>query len=162
MFKIEETDLLCNRGDECPFKYGMAITDEKGYISYKDENENQYWYDAKNNVLYDADYKKSSVDIKTLTIELAKFQVGDKLKFNIYEKNGYNKKPLLSKTFTVNAETDIVNIYLSASDTTIGEISNKKQTYWYDISLNEDKTTLGYDTDGPKLFIIYPAKGDGE
>jgi hypothetical protein len=37
----------------------------------------------------------------------------------------------------------------------IGGYTNIQQEYWYEITLN-DEVTLGYDSDGPKVLILYP------
>jgi hypothetical protein len=91
------------------------------------------------------------------------FQPGDLIKLRVYEKNGYDKEVKLEKEVVVDCETEIAQIVLEESDTLFAPISNKRLIYWYDISLNEDKTIIGYDNeDGPKQFIITPAKGGNE
>lgn len=103
-----------------------------------------------------------------LTIPLSttdnyEFEVGDIIKLRVYEKNGYNKEPVLEKDFEVDEATEKVNIVLSEEDTMFAPILNKAQTYWYDISLNETQTIVGYtEEDGPKLFIVTPAKGGSD
>ncbi len=100
-----------------------------------------------------------------LTIPLSEeenymFEQGDVVKLRVYEKNGYTKEPVLEKDYAVEEETEQVNIVLSEEDTLFAPESNKAQTYWYDISLNETQTIVGYSTSsGPKLFIVTPAKG---
>ena len=90
------------------------------------------------------------------------FQVGDKVKLNIYNKNGYDSEPLKTKEVVVDTASESVTIVLDADDTTFGEIANKPVTYWYDITLNEDQTVVCYNEEGPAEFIQYPAKGDDE
>lgn len=66
---------------------------------------------------------------------------------------------LLKKVVTVGEESETVTIFLDSADTRIGEIINKPEKYWYEIELNpdtNDQTIIGYDEDGPKLFILYP------
>ena len=88
------------------------------------------------------------------------FQTGDIIKLRIYEKNGYTQETKLEKDFEVSEPTEIVNIILEEEDTMFAPISNKTIEYWYDISLNEDKTIIGYTKeDGPRLFLIDPALG---
>jgi hypothetical protein len=41
-------------------------------------------------------------------------------------------------------------------------IKNKRYTYWYDISLNDTFTLLGYDDEGAGKMIVYPALGGDE
>ena len=91
------------------------------------------------------------------------FEIGDIIKLRVYEKNGYTKEPVLEKDFEVDETTEQVNIVLDEEDTLFAPESNKAQTYWYDISLNETQTIVGYSSEnGPKLFIITPAKGGNE
>lgn len=91
------------------------------------------------------------------------FDVGDIIKLRVYEKNGYTKEPVLEKDFEVDEATEQVNIELDEEDTLFAPESNKALTYWYDISLNETQTIVGYNSEnGPKLFIITPAKGGNE
>ena len=90
------------------------------------------------------------------------FKIGDKVAFNIYEKNGYNKEPLLKKEIIVKDESDSVDICLTEQDTTFGTPVNKETIFWYDITLNDNLTIVCYNEDGAREFIEYPAKGDGE
>ena len=62
----------------------------------------------------------------------------------------------MTKSIEVTEDTNIVDISLSSSDTTIGEMSNKPIEYWYEIQLNREQTIIGYDDNGPKLFMLYP------
>ena len=32
--------------------------------------------------------------------------------------------------------------------------------YWYEIELNNENTVIGYDNNGPKLFVLYPEGED--
>lgn len=89
------------------------------------------------------------------------FQPGDVITLRIFEKKGYNKEPLLEKSIEVSKIADEVDIILTEDDTLFCQETNKGITYWYSISLNED-VILGYDEDGAKQFIIYPAKVRGD
>ena len=62
------------------------------------------------------------------------------------------------KEITVNSNTEEVDIILTEEDTTFGPKINKATTYWYEIALNETKTTLGFDETGPAELILFPAK----
>lgn len=162
MFDLDGKEFHVSRGDSGRFDFRLSELDNKKYIKYKDEQDNIYWYDAVNNVLYDSEYNKSDVDIKTLTMVFVNFNVNDEIRFNIYEKNGYNKTPVLSKLYTVTTPSDKVTLSFTEEDTTIGEEINKSKIYWYDITLNNDKTVVCYNKDGPKIFKLYPAKGVDE
>lgn len=85
------------------------------------------------------------------------FQPEDVITLRIFEKKGYNKEPLLEKSIEVSKIVDEVDLILTEEDTLFCQETNKGITYWYSISLNED-VIVGYDEDGPKQFIIYPAK----
>jgi hypothetical protein len=45
----------------------IDVKDENGYIKYKDNSDNIYWYDTENETLYDSEYQESSVSLATLT-----------------------------------------------------------------------------------------------
>ena len=68
---------------------------------------------------------------------------------------------MLEKSITVSEATTEVDLFLIEDDTLFCQETNKAMTYWYSISLNED-VILGYDEDGAKQFIIYPAKVRGD
>ena len=89
------------------------------------------------------------------------FQPEDVITLRIFEKKGYNKKALLEKSIEVSNIVDEVDIFLIEEDTMFCSETNKAVTYWYSISLNED-VILGYDENGAKQFIIYPAKVRGD
>jgi len=92
---------------------------------------------------------------------LYEFQLNDKITFSAYEKNGYRKPPVFTKSFTLSQigytePTEAVEIPLTATETKEFELLDKPKTYWYDIVLNDTTTILGYDEDGAKLLIVYP------
>lgn len=89
------------------------------------------------------------------------FQPEDVITLRIFEKKGYNKEPLLEKSIEVSKIVDEVDLILTEEDTLFCQETNKGITYWYSISLNED-VIVGYDEDGAKQFIIYPAKARGD
>lgn len=89
------------------------------------------------------------------------FQSGDVIALRIFEKKGYTKEPVLEKSVTISKVTTEVDIFLIEDDTLFCQETNKAITYWYSISLNED-VIVGYDEDGAKQFIIYPAKVRGD
>lgn len=96
-----------------------------------------------------------------LTIPLSdtenyEFQVGDKVQFRVFEKKNYNNV-FLDKEINIEEITSVIDICLTEKDTSIGEIINKPVTYWYEISLNETQTVVGYDDEGPAELILYPA-----
>lgn len=162
MFKIKDSTIHCSRGDGGTIKLRIPITDVNDYIKCEDASNNIYWYNTKNKVVYDSNYNETSMLIDTLKISYYLFQMGDKIIFNIYEKNGYGKDPLMTKEIEVAETTEIVDIPLTEEDTTFGNPVNKATIFWYDITLNSNLTVVCYNEDGPKEFIEYPAKGDGE
>ena len=90
------------------------------------------------------------------------FQPGDVVRLRVFVKKRHDLVVLM-KDIHVDEETEIVSIPLLKRDTTIGEIINKPAAYWYEVELNPDtipQTIIGYDTNGPKIFKLYPEGGD--
>lgn len=94
--------------------------------------------------------------VAELAIDGYTFIVGDKVELRVYEKKGLEKIPVLSKKVIVAEESETLDIDFTSKDTEIGEIENKPKNYWYEVELNDDKTIIGYDREGPKLFVLYP------
>lgn len=90
------------------------------------------------------------------------FKSGDIVRFNVHER----KRPdrvVLDKRVHVDVETTSVVISLSREDTKIGDLIDKPVDYWYEVELNPDtapQTFIGYDTDGPKIFTLFPEGAD--
>lgn len=107
---------------------------------------------------------KGTIELKVPVgdTDFYEFNAGDRIKFNIYNKKGYEEKPLKVKEIVLAEATKKVNIELTENDTTFGVISNKPVKYWYDITLNDNQTIVCYSEDGAKEFIQYPAKGADE
>ncbi len=162
MFKIKDGTIHCSRGDTGTITLKLPITDVNDYVKYKDNSQAIYWYDSKSKILYDSNYNESSINIETLIMVCYQFKIGDKISFNIYEKNGYNKAPLLKKEIILKEESTSVDISLTEQDTTFGKSVNKETIFWYDITLNDSLTVICYNEDGAREFIEYPAKGDEE
>ena len=103
-------------------------------------------------------------DSCTITLKVSKkeqdstniFKPGDIVEMSIYKKKELDHEPLMTKSVEIVEATNTVDISLSSSDTTIGEMSNKPIEYWYEIQLNREQTIVGYDESGPKLFMLYP------
>nr|DAG39810.1 MAG TPA: hypothetical protein [Caudoviricetes sp.] len=162
MFKIKDGTIYCSRGDVGTIKLKLPITDMNDYIKYEDNSKKIYWYDNNAKILYDSNYNVSTINTETLTMICYQFKIGDKLTFNIYEKNGYNKEPLLKKDILISNECDSADITLTENDTTFGEAINKETVFWYDITLNDNLTVVCYNEDGAREFIEYPSKGVNE
>lgn len=162
MFKIKDSTIHCSRGDGGTIKLTIPITDINDLIKYIDTDENIYWYNKNTNKVYDNDYELVDIDINDLSMVKYQFVIGDIVEFKIYEKQGYDKEPLVTKQVTISSSSDYCEIPLTENETTIGEIENKPITYWYDITLNGDQTVVCYNEEGAKEFIEYPAKGSEE
>lgn len=87
------------------------------------------------------------------------FQIGDVIKFGVYNEKELDKPAVLLKTITNDEEKETITITLTKEDTSIGDIENKAITYWYEIQLNDD-TIIGFDEKGAKEFIVYPEGSD--
>jgi hypothetical protein len=93
--------------------------------------------------------------------ELYQFKPDDKISFVVVEKKGYTKEEVLRKDYTLRElgyteSTTTPEIPLTAEDTKLFELTNKRKTYWYDVVLNDEITILGYDDEGAKKLIVYP------
>lgn len=98
-----------------------------------------------------------SIDISDT--EKYQFQIGDKIRFIIYEKKGYNKVALLNKEFIVTNEAEEIELSFTTQDMNIEELDNRPITCWYEILLNNEQTINGYDKDeGAAKIIILPSK----
>lgn len=88
-----------------------------------------------------------------------KFEAGDILRMRVFEKKACNCVVLM-KDFAITEAGESFDIFLSGSDTKIGDIISKPVTYWYEIELNPDtnpQTIVGYDDDGgAKVFRLLP------
>ena len=84
------------------------------------------------------------------------FKANDILKFSICKQGDYSTV-VFQKEFTVDEEASEVVLSFTAAETKIGEpIKSGEKTYWYEIELNDDQTLLGWDQNGPKLFVLWP------
>lgn len=100
-------------------------------------------------------------NFETNKTEDYQFQLTDKISFICFEKKGYTKEEKLRKEYTLadigyTAPTTVVEIPLTSEETKKFPLSNKAQTFWYDIVLNDTTTVLGFDNEGAKKIIIYP------
>lgn len=162
MFKIKNSTIHCSRGDGGTITLRIPITDVNDYIKYKNNSGSVYWYDNKTKKLYDSNYNETTIELSTLSMEYYQFKVGDVIRFNIYNRNGYDDETLKTKEIIVSEVCEALDIPLTEEDTTFGKVSNKEITYWYDITLNNDLTVVCFDENGAKEFIMYPAKGSNE
>lgn len=86
------------------------------------------------------------------------FNVGDVIRFNVMKRKEC-ASVVLSKDFAVAEPTEAVEISLAGDETKIGDVISKPLDYWYEVELNPDtnpQTIIGYDTDGAKIFRLYP------
>ena len=97
-----------------------------------------------------------TLSIKTDSGTDYQFQLSDKIVFSIYAKNKMSDKAIYLKEITVGEVSTSVNITLSSEDTKLGDLIDKPVEYWYEIELNDQHTVIGYDDEGPKLFMLYP------
>lgn len=91
-----------------------------------------------------------------LTFKDYTFNIGDEIELNVYEEDAMDEEPILNKKLVMDEETDVASMTLLGSDTKLGDPTNERVTYWYEITLNGDQTPFCYDEKGPKLFYIYP------
>lgn len=135
MIAIEETTIHLTRGDATQDKYNKL---------------------AFNFPIYNFGTKQE---------ENYKFQPDDKITFVVVNKKGYTKEEILRKEYTLRdigytEETEIAELPLTEEETKAFPLSDKAQTFWYDLILNDDTTMLGFDNEGAKKIIIYPEAGE--
>ena len=90
------------------------------------------------------------------------FQVGDIVRFNVFEKKQCDNV-VLQKDVEVQEESTSVTIILDRMDTKLGELIHKPKDYWYEVELNPEttpQTLVGYDADGPKILRLFPEGDD--
>jgi hypothetical protein len=100
-------------------------------------------------------------NFETKQEENYKFQPDDKITFVVINKKGYTREEILRKDYTLREigyteETEIAELPLTEEDTKTFPLSDKAQTFWYDLILNDTTTILGFDNEGAKKIIIYP------
>lgn len=162
MFKIDNKVIKVTRGDKGIIDFFIPEKDENGYWKYTDSSNLVYWYNTKNKTLYNSNYKESSVDVKTLTLQLHTFNVGDIVRFKVYKKKDCGCIEI-QKDVEVTEEATHVNIELESEDTKIGGLISKPVDYWYEVELNPEtapQTVIGYDDDGEKIFRLFPEGDD--
>lgn len=106
-------------------------------------------------------------DFTTEEEENYKFQLNDKISFVVFNKKGYTKDEIFRIDYKISdlgytEETEAPEIPLTEELMKKFPLSNKKQTYWYDIVLNDTTTLLGFDEEGGKKMIVYPEAEEEE
>lgn len=89
------------------------------------------------------------------------FGLDDKLSFVVFNKKGYTKNEIFRLDYKLRdlgytEPSETPEIPLTEELMKKFPLSNKKQTYWYDIVLNDTTTVLGMDDEGAKKMIVYP------
>ena len=85
------------------------------------------------------------------------FKEGDVVSFGIYKEKGMDEEPVLYKEFKATAGETTIDISITAKEMKIGDYINKEVKYWYEIELNDEETTTGFDyEDGAKILWLYP------
>ena len=90
------------------------------------------------------------------------FKQGELLRLKVYGRKNADKV-FLRKDFPVLTNSAEIKLELTGDDTKFGPVISKPTEYWYEIELNPDtipQTVLGYDDDGPKVFMLYPEGSD--
>ena len=98
------------------------------------------------------------VNMKDETGNIQMFKIGDVVRLNVMQKKRCDLV-VLRKDVKIKNECEIVTLYLTSDDTSFCGPINKPVQFWYEIELNPEttpQTLIGYDEDGPKLFMVYP------
>lgn len=131
MIAVEETTIHVTRGDKTNEKYNNLAFEYPIY------------------------------NLATKQEEKYMFQPSDKITFVVMQKKGYTKEEILRKEYTLRdigyiQPTETVELPLEEEDTKKFPLTNKAQTYWFDLILNDTTTMLGFDDEGAKKIIVYP------
>lgn len=95
------------------------------------------------------------------------FEKGDILRFKIYDSKDVNKI-YLQKDFKVEENATEVTLTMTASEMTIGDLSNRQATYWWEVDLNpetdDEQTIIGCELTeteelDPAIIVILPEGG---
>ena len=93
------------------------------------------------------------------------FEPGDVVRLKVFKKKQHDAI-VIQKDVVIDTTTTETTIELTSSDTKVGDIINKPVDYWYEIEINPDTsatiTPIGYDSDGPKIFRLFPEGGDAQ
>ena len=92
-----------------------------------------------------------------LRLKNTTFRPEDDVVFKIYEVQGLDSAPIIEVHTSVEEESDTINIELNGEEhTNFGDLGNEIVDYWYEIAVNEDRTIIGFDENGAKIFKLYP------
>lgn len=103
-----------------------------------------------------------TISAKKLSGNQHQFQIGDIIRFKVFEKKDC-KCVVIQKDIEIEEATTSVVMTLEKEKTKIGDIISKPKDYWYEVELNPDtapQTIIGYDEDGAKLFKLFPEGSD--
>jgi len=89
------------------------------------------------------------------------FGLDDNISLVVFNKKGYTKQEIFRLDYTIRdlgytEPTETPEIPLTEALMKKFPLANKKQTYWYDIVLNDTTTVIGMDDEGAKKIIVYP------
>lgn len=82
---------------------------------------------------------------------------GSLVTFGVYRKNELDAQPVLWADDELPSGVTSFNLFVS-SDQTFGmeNPENGREEYWYELKVGADRTVLGYDETGAKIFYLYP------
>lgn len=85
------------------------------------------------------------------------FKAGDWIILSICEENNL-ENTLLTKRIDISEASDVADISVTSAETKslCEAFKTGYKIFWYEIELNNNTTLIGYDLDGPKLFVLYP------
>lgn len=81
--------------------------------------------------------------------------------FRVYAKDGFDSDPIINIEESLSGSSHLHTLYVDSSQTMKFENpTTDKDEYWYELKLGPDKTVLGYDETGAKIFYVYPTGKD--
>ena len=108
-------------------------------------------------------FKYPIYNYSTEEVEYYEFKPTDEITLNVFEKKGYTHYEVLTKSWKLSDLGYVINtttpeLYLTATDTMVFPLENKKQTYYYEIILNNKTTIIGANEEGTNKLIVYPSR----
>ena len=90
------------------------------------------------------------------------FELNDVITIHVCEQGDYSRVVLSKQGEIDQNNPNQAKIELTSEETKLGEpLKSTEKVYWYEIELNGNKTLVGYDNNGPKLFTLWPEAIEG-
>lgn len=111
------------------YSSSQELKDDKGYVQYTDNDNNIYWYDAKNKQVYSSDYKKISKPIDELNKTTKKGNLVEYINTNMKDISTEDKWELYKYNIISTSENDKGQSQLTRAEDLIKNKLTTKEDY---------------------------------